>query len=143
MFVYNNSYENKWSKKVVLLQNGGGKTFASKRLEEDLKKDGFKPKRFSRREIENMVAETGNGIYVGESAEKALRRDEIKDAINQSSIIKNDVKEVSKVSSAKAARDKNFFYGCQNIKNLDSLINVPKYKGKAIKSLNLDNKDVF
>lgn len=143
MFEYNNGYENKWSKKVVLLQNGGGKTLASKRLEEDLKKDGFKPKRFSRRGIENMVAETGNGIYIGESAEKALRRDEIKDAINQSSIIKNDVKEVSKVSSAKAARDKNFFYGCQNIKNLDSLINVPKYKGKAIKSLNLDNKDVF
>ena len=87
MIVYNNTYKSKWLRKVILLQNGGGKTLASKQLEEDIKKDGFKPKRFSRREIENMVAETGNGIYMGESAEKALKRDEIEKAINESSIV--------------------------------------------------------
>lgn len=143
MLVYDRTLKTKWQKKVILLQNGGGKTLASKQLEEELKKDGLKPKRFSRREIENMVAETGNGIYLGESAEKSLKREVIKNAINESTIIKDDVKEVSKTSSAKGARDKNFFYGCQNIQNLNSLIKKPYYKGKAIENLNLDNKEIF
>lgn len=143
MFNYDSSYKYKWLKKVVLLQNGGGKTLASKKLEEDLKAEGFKTKRFTRREIETMVAETGSNIYMGESAEKALLRDELKQTINNSSIIKDDVREISKTSSAKGAKEKNFFYGCQNIQNLNSLIKIPNYKGNAIKNLDLNNNEIF
>ena len=143
MLTYNSNFKNSWLKKVVLLQNGGGKTLASKHLEEDLKDDGCKPKRFSRREIENMVSETTNGIYFGESAEKALRRDELKKIISESSVIKEDVKQVSKTSTAKGARDKNFFYSCQNIQNLDSLVKITRYKSKAIESLDLNDKVIF
>lgn len=143
MIGYSNTCINKWNKKIVYAPNGIGKTTSSKKLYEDIKTADGKVKLFTRRELEDLIAEAPDGIYMGRNASKSARRDKIATILDNQTCLKEINDNVRNSQSFKEAKEKSFYISLNKFTNFTELKKIAKVDKNRTTLINFNDENVL
>lgn len=142
MISFDKKFVSQWDKHIVYAGNGFGKTRSAEALEKELKNgDSTKVALFTRRGLDDLIADTQKGIFMGETAKYEKELEDLSNKISDAKAVQGAMSQVSGVTKPAAAREISLSADYFNIRNATDIPEEPMF-GHRSPQFSIDFKDL-
>jgi predicted ATP-binding protein involved in virulence len=110
MIVYSDSFIDGWNRKIIYAPNGFGKTTSAKQIALNLQKKNIRVGLFTRREIEELVQDFDDKLYMGIDAKTLVEKMRIEEAYSKADPLKKYAKQHCSASTVSAAKKNELLF---------------------------------
>ncbi len=142
MLTYSNAFISEWNKHIIFAGNGVGKTTNANQLKKDLISAGLETELFTRRSIEALIAGKEGRLFFGKAAQAVVRLEQNKEMLKNDPQIKEATMRITGTTSAKKAKEKNFYARKNAISSMNSIPKKHKMP-KAVENIVISDDELM